>query len=117
MERQKVEVGHEVHETTRCRDEDITAHLELLALVLGRCTAVDNARAQHGAVAETASLIEDLAGEFASGADDENKRLSADAVGHGVVARWVGTRGSELAGLAHQARQDGDKESSSLAGT
>jgi hypothetical protein len=114
-ERQQVVVAHEVHKTTGGGDEDVASHLELLALVLGGSTTVDDARSQHSAVAETASLIEDLAGKLAGGADDQHQRLSADAVSGGVVAGWVGARCSKLAGLAHQLGEDGQEEGSSLA--
>jgi hypothetical protein len=115
-ERQQVVVAHEVHKTTGGGDEDVASHLELLALVLGGSTTVDDARAQHSAVAETASLIEDLASKLAGGADDQHERLSADTVGRGIVAGRVRARSSKLTGLAHELGQDGKKESRSLAG-
>jgi hypothetical protein len=113
-ERQQIEVLHEIHETTRCGNENIAAHLQLFALITSRSTTVDDARAQHSAVAESTSLVEDLAGQLSSRADDEHKRLSADAVCEGVVPSGIRTRGRELAGLAHELRQDREEEGSCL---
>jgi hypothetical protein len=39
-------------------------------------------------------LIEDLAGELASGTNNEDERLSADFVSQRVVPDWVWTRSS-----------------------
>jgi hypothetical protein len=70
LQRKQVVLAHEVHQATRGGDENITTHLELLALVLGRSTTVYNARTQHGAVAQTTSLIKDLTSKLAGRADD-----------------------------------------------
>lgn len=51
VEGQQVDVGHEVHQATRRGDKNITAHLELLALIPARCTTVDDARTQHSTIA------------------------------------------------------------------
>jgi hypothetical protein len=61
-EGEQVVVLHEVHQATGGGNEDVATHLELLALVLGRSTTVDDARAQHRAVTETTSLVKDLEG-------------------------------------------------------
>lgn len=55
-EREQIDVLHEVHKATRSGDEDVTAHLELLALVLGRRTTVNGTRSQHGTVTQAAGL-------------------------------------------------------------
>jgi hypothetical protein len=39
-------------------------------------------------------LIEDLAGEFASGTNNEDERLSTDFVSQRVIPDWVWTRSS-----------------------
>lgn len=115
-ERQQVHVLHEVHQTSRSGNEDVAPHLELLALVPAGGAAVDDARAQHGAIAETTSLIEDLARQLASGADDENERLGTNSVSQRIVSRRVGAGCRKLASLAHQLGEDGKQECSSLAG-
>ena len=51
-EREQVHVLRKVHESAWSGDEDITTHLQLLALILCRCTAIDDARTQHGTVAD-----------------------------------------------------------------
>lgn len=113
-EREQVEILHEVHQATRSGDEDVAAHLQLLALVTSRGTTVDYTWAQHSTVAQTTSLIKDLAGQLASWAHNEHKRLSADAVCERVVTRRVGPRSGELASLAHKLGQDRNQEGSSL---
>jgi hypothetical protein len=57
-EGEQVVVLHEVHEATGGGDEDVATHLELLALALGRSATIDDARTQHGAVAQTTSLLD-----------------------------------------------------------
>jgi hypothetical protein len=143
LQRKQVVLAHEVHQATRGGDENITPHLELLALVLGRRTTIDDARTQHSAVTQStrlkfvcmqsvcvssvkftlkvhavfyvvlctyktqrmpsgysavlgniSHLIEDLAGELASGTNNEDERLSADFVSQRVVPDWVWTRSS-----------------------
>ena len=59
-EGEQIVVLHEVHEATGGGDEDVASHLELLVLALGGSTTIDDARTQHGAVAQTTSLVEDL---------------------------------------------------------
>ena len=51
VEGQQVDVRHKVHEPTRSRDENVTAHLELFPLIPAGSAAVDDARTQHSAVA------------------------------------------------------------------
>jgi hypothetical protein len=99
---QQVDVAHEVHQAARRSDEDIAAHLELLALIPRRGTTVDDTGAQHGAVAQATGLIEDLAGKLASRADDQDQRLSTDTISCGIVTSRIRARSCKLACLTHE---------------
>lgn len=109
---------HEVEKTTRSTDEDVTSLLEFLALLTHRRTSVHHARTQHGAVAQSASLVKDLSGQLSSGSDNQHQRLGADGIHSRIEAsRQVGTSCRELLGLSHQLREDGNEERSGFAGT
>lgn len=108
---------NEVDETTRRGDQYVASLGKLTDLITNWTATVGDARAKHGTVAELASLVEDLDGQLASRDDDDNQRLSTNLGGVEVNHGRVGTRSSELLGLAHQLVQDGDEVSGSLAGT
>jgi hypothetical protein len=108
---------HEVKQTTWSGDKDIAAFGELLFLLTNWCTTVGNTRAKHRAIAETATLIEDLAAQLAGWGNDENQRLSSNcvAIGNKAIGK-VGTRSSQFLGLSHELGQDRDEVCSGLAG-
>lgn len=102
-----VRLTHEVDNATRGADQNITALFELLTLKAGRCTTIDDARTKHRAVAETAGLVKDLGGQLTGRADNQNKRLTTNALTRGQVQRaWA--RSTELLSLAHQLRKNGN---------
>jgi hypothetical protein len=70
----------------------------------------------HNAVRTRKTYVEDLAGELASRAHNQDEWLSTNTVGERVVANRVGARSSQLASLAHELGQDGNEEGTSLAG-
>jgi hypothetical protein len=51
LEGEQVDVLHEIHEATGRSDQDITTHLQLLALIPRRGTSVHDTWSEHRAVA------------------------------------------------------------------
>jgi hypothetical protein len=116
--RQDVGLAHDIDESTRSGNEDVATLVELSNLFTDRATAICDAGTKHGPIAQTTSLIEDLAAELASRSNNKNQRLSTDAVTVRVEAVGkVGTRSSKLLGLPHELGEDRDQECCSLAGT
>ena len=111
-----VRFAHDVDETTRSSNENVTTFLELSDLLTDWTTTICNAGTKHGAIAQTTSLIEDLCAKLTSGSDNEDQWLSTNTIVLLTLCN-VGTRSSELLGLAHQLGENRDEESSSLAGT
>lgn len=108
---------HQVAKTTRGADENVAALAKLLDVHTLGVAAVSDTWAQHGAVAETTSLVEDLNRKLASGDDNHNEWLGAHAMDLDIEA-WVGdvgTRGGKLLGLAHELREDWNEVGGSLA--
>ena len=115
---QNLRIVNELNKPTRRRDQNVAALLKLRFLLSNGAAAVGDARAQHGAVAELAGLVEDLDGELTSGNDDNHKRLGTDArVDALLVGRRVWAGSSQLLCLAHQLVQDGNQVRSRLART
>lgn len=100
--RKEFRVLEKVHQASGGGDENITTHLQLLALVRGWTTAICYAWAKHGSVTQATALIEDLASQFAGRTSDQYQRLSADTVGEGIVSSRVGAGSSKLTCLAHE---------------
>ena len=110
-------LGHDVEQTTWSGDEKVTPLLELGDLLTDRPTAVCYTGSQHGAVAESASFVEDLTTELTSGCDNEDKWLATNAIALGVeVVGQVWSRCSQLLGFAHELGDHWNEECSSLAG-
>lgn len=65
--------------TARKSDQNIAAPLKLLLLVSEGTAAVDEVGMQHGAIAELASLNENLNCKLTGGDNDDYKRLGTDA--------------------------------------
>lgn len=108
---------HEVNQATRSGNEDITALLELLLLVNQRSTPIHNAGAQHGTVAQTASLIKDLSGKLPGRSNHKHQRFSANSIVSGVPVRPHKRPGSrELLSLSHQLGKNRDQKRSSFSG-
>lgn len=106
----------EVLKTTGGGDEDVAALAKLLDLIAHGTTTVGNAGAKHGAVAELASLAEDLDRKFTGRAHDDDERLGADGLRDALnELSGVRTRSRELLGLAHQLAEDGDQVGGGLA--
>ena len=114
---QKVGSGHEVDETTRSSDEDVTTFLEFVHLLAHRTATICNAWAKHGAIAESTTLIEDLAAQLSSRCDDQDERLSSYTLRLIEAFSKVGTRSSELLGLTHQLGESRNQVGCRLAGT
>lgn len=94
---------HEINDATGGADENITSFLKLLPLETSRCTAVNNTGAQHGAVAQAASIVEDLRGQLASWTDNQNQRLCSNPIGFRVeVVGDIGARGGQFLSFPHQ---------------
>ena len=109
---------HKVKQTTRSADENIATLLELRSLMGQRSTSIHNARAQHGTVAKTASLIKDLGGKLSGRSNHKHQRLSADRIGLRVKSMpQIRTGSCELLGLSHQLGKNRNKESCSLSRT
>ena len=70
---------HEIAETTRCRDQNITAAGHILNLDAGLGATIDYTRAERTAVCETTALVENLAGQFTSRSKNHNDRRNAHA--------------------------------------
>lgn len=66
---------YEVHKTTRGRNEEITATLDLAKLGANVGTTVDNARADPGAVGELARLFVNLRDQLTGGSQNEGGRV------------------------------------------
>jgi hypothetical protein len=115
IERQEIELRHEVKQSSRSGNENIAPHLELLSLQPGGGTTIDDAWTKHGAVAQSTSFIEDLACKLTGWANDKDQRLRTHAIRQWIVANRVRTRGGQETGFAHELRQDGDQVCRSLA--
>lgn len=115
-EGETVATTHDVTKATRSSDEKIATLGELVQLITHGSTTVSDARAKHGAIAETTSLVEDLTAQFTGGGNDKNQRLSSNTVNAIVeVLRNVGTSSSQLLGLAHELGDSRNQISSGLA--
>lgn len=101
-ERQEIVVLHKVHEASWSGNQDVTAHLELLALIPSGSTSIHNARAQHCTVAQATSQVERLSSELAGRTHNQYQRLGTDPVCKRVVAGWVGSRCRQLASFTHE---------------
>jgi hypothetical protein len=100
--RQDVGLRHKVEETTGSSNEDVAAFHQLILLFANWCTTVGDAGAKHGSIAQTASLIEDLAAKLAGRGNDQDKRFAANGVMLRVEAVGeVGTRSGKFLGLTH----------------
>ena len=114
--RQDMRLVHEVDETTRSANQNVASLLQLHALLTDWTTAIDDAGTQHRAVAETASLIEDLSGQLTSRGNDDDQRFSTNRVKVLIEAlAEIWARGSQLLGLSHQFGQDRNEEGCSFA--
>ena len=71
---------HDVKQTTRSGDKDVTALLKLSHLLTDWTSTVCNTWPQHGAAAGLASFVEDLTVEFAGESDNEDKWLATNAI-------------------------------------
>ena len=71
---------HEVAESTRGSDEDVTALPQVVDILTQWPATIRNARTKHGSVAHAASLIEDLHGKLASRNYDDDERLGLDTM-------------------------------------
>jgi hypothetical protein len=60
MKRKDMRLLHKIKETARSSDQDVATLLQLFPLFAHRTTAVDDAWAQHGTIAEATGLVEDL---------------------------------------------------------
>lgn len=107
----------QVLEAAWSADNDVAALGELLDLLAQWATTVGDTWAEHGAVTQSAALIENLNAQLASRADDQHQRLSANAVGGGIISARIRSLGSELLGLTHQHRDNWDEVCGCLAGT
>lgn len=102
---------HEVHESSRSADEDIAAFLQLISLVTHRSATIHHTGAKHRAIAQSASLVEDLGRKLPSGRNNQHQRFGTDGIGPRIKARGqVRTRGSQLSRLSHQLRKNGDQK-------
>lgn len=108
--REDVRLVHQVLETARGTNKQVTALAELLKVDANGNTSVRAHGAQHGTVAKSAGFVEDLLSQLAGRDDDNDKGLGTHA------ATVDGARSLELANLAHQLGDDRDQISSSLAG-
>lgn len=109
---------HQVTETTRRSDKDVAALAKLLDVVSQRDTAVAADRAQHGTIAEATGLGEDLHGQLAGWANNDDERLGTNSVDARIVVGSfeVRTAALKLLCLAHQLADDGDKVGGRLSG-
>lgn len=106
---------HEIEQTARSGNQNVTSLLKLLTLEASRSTAISNTRAQHGPVAQTTGFIKDLSGQFTSGADNQNQRLCSNGMFPWVESfREVRSRSSQLPRLAHQLGKNWNEESPRL---
>ena len=105
----------EVNETTGRGDQNVATLGELANLLCDRTATICNAGAQHGAVAELASLIEDLDRQLTCRADDNDKRLGADLCLEVLDRGRVRTSRGELLCLTHELVQNGNQIGGSLA--
>lgn len=110
VERQNLRTVHQVAETAGSRDEDVAALLELLDVVLERHAAVGADWTEPGAIGDATSEVENLVGQLAGWAHDDDQWFSTDAVNIGVIFRSSGihTRSTNLVDLAHQLRGNGN---------
>ncbi len=109
-------LGHDIKKTARSCDKEVTPFLKLSNLLTNWTTAICNAGSQHGAIAESPSLVEDLATELTSRSDDEDEGLATDAVTLSIKSiGQIGTRCSKLLRLAHELGDDWNEECCSLA--
>lgn len=102
--RQNVRLAHEVDYAAGSTDQDIASLLELFALETRRHTTVNDAGAKHGPIAESASIVKDLSRKLTRGTNDQDQRLGPHTMIARVeiLGRYIGTRCSQLLGLAHQ---------------
>ena len=109
---------HEVAQSSGCADQNIASFLQAGDLVKHWAATVNDARAQHRAVAKLSGLVEDLNGQLTAGTNNEDQRLSTH---RGVNARSesgrVGSRSGELLRLAHQLVENRDDVRRCLAGS
>ena len=109
---------HEVKQTARSCNKNIAAFGKFGSLITGRTSTIRNTGAEHRAVAETTSFIEDLAAELTSRGNDQDQRFGSDTIG--VFVEPVGQVGSgscQLLDLAHELGNARDQERRSLART
>jgi hypothetical protein len=115
-QREEFRSTHEVDQATWGCNEDVTTARELGRLFTEGGTTIGDAGAKHGAVAETARFIENLAAQLPSWRDDEDQRFSSDS-----IAAWVEVqaraRRSQFLCFAHKLRDDRNQHGACLAGT
>jgi hypothetical protein len=108
---------HEIHETARRCNQDVTAFTKFVHLFRTGSTTVNDAWAKHGAITETTGFVEDLRGKLSSRRDDQYQRLSSHSVRAGPRTCEIGTWCGKLLGFPHEFRQCGNEECRSLAGS
>lgn len=108
-EGKNVRTFNEVAKTTGGGNENVAAPSKLLDLVTERTATVGNAGSEHCTVAEFACLVENLNGQLASWAHDNNERLCPHHLGDSRnEVKGIGASGSQLLGLSHQLAQNGN---------
>lgn len=104
----------EIDQSTGSSAQQVASALDLAELHVDVSTTVNHSGFDPTAVSELASLVVDLADEFASRGEDECGRVSlaGTTVSGSVVLDGCGTRAG-----GERLREDGEKESSGFTGT
>lgn len=103
----------EIDKTTRSSDKKIAAALDLAKLRADIGTTVDDARTDPRTVGELASLVVDLRDQLTSGSKDQGSGVSLALTTIGTS----GAGGNRRRTSVERLRKNGEKETTSLAGT
>lgn len=101
-EREEMATTHEIDKAAGRSNQNVTPFTELVHLFSTWSAAIRHARTKHGAIAQTAGLIEYLGGELTGRSHDEDKWFGSNRIVKGPRTGQIWASSGQLLRLPHE---------------